>query len=81
MRLSLEAMLRTARRFDPHPPEEETSMATIYEIRRDNLKALIREHGNGEVSKAAGYSSASYISQMVGPKSTPASDRGDSAQG
>ena len=56
-------------------------MATIYEIRRDNLKALIREHGNGEVSKAAGYPSASYISQMVGPKSTPASDRGDSAQG
>ena len=45
-------------------------MATIYEIRRDNLRILVRERGNGEVSKAIGYSSASYLSQMVCPKAS-----------
>lgn len=46
----------------------EAAMTTIYEIRRENLRTLIRERGNSELSKAAGYSSASYISQMAGRK-------------
>lgn len=45
-------------------------MATIYEIRRDNLRLLINERGNNEVAKATGYSSASYLSQMAGKKPT-----------
>ena len=43
-------------------------MSTIYEIRRENLRTLTREHGTGAVAKAAGYPSSSYISQMAGPK-------------
>lgn len=43
-------------------------MADLYEIRRHNLRALIAKHGNGEVAKAAGYPSPSYLSQMVGKK-------------
>ena len=44
-------------------------MATLYDIRRENLKTLVADKGNTEVAKAAGYSSSSYLSQMVGPKS------------
>lgn len=43
-------------------------MSTVYEIRRENLRHLIRQHGNASVSHAAGYSSASYVSQMAGRK-------------
>jgi hypothetical protein len=43
-------------------------MADLYSIRRHNLRALIAKHGNGEVAKAAGYPSPSYLSQMVGKK-------------
>lgn len=42
-------------------------MSTIYEIRRDNLRTLIRERGNGEVSKAAGYATASILRVFLCP--------------
>lgn len=42
-------------------------MATIYEIRRDNLRAYIRDNGGPtSVAKALGLSSASYLSQLTG---------------
>lgn len=44
-------------------------MADLYEIRRNNLRALIIKHGNGEIAKAAEYPTPSYLSQMVGAKS------------
>lgn len=47
-------------------------MTTIYDIRRENLRMLVADKGNTEVAKAAGYSSSSYLSQMVGPKANRA---------
>lgn len=41
-------------------------MATIYEIRRDNLRRIVQERGATSVAKACGYKSPSYISQMAG---------------
>jgi hypothetical protein len=41
----------------------------LLKIRRQNLKELVRIHGNGNVARAAGYSSPSYLSQMIGNKS------------
>jgi len=43
-------------------------VSTIYEIRRENLKALIRQHGNQEVAVRAGYPNGSFLSQMTGPQ-------------
>lgn len=43
-------------------------MSDLYETRRVNLRVLVAEHGNGEISKAAGYKTASYLSQMIGAK-------------
>ena len=44
-------------------------MSDLYSIRRENLRALITKHGNGEIAAAAGYPTPSYLSQMVGTKS------------
>lgn len=41
-------------------------MATIYEIRRDNLRSIIAERGSTSVAKACGYNGPSYMSQMAG---------------
>lgn len=45
-------------------------MATIYEIRVENLRALVRDRGALSVAKACGYSNASFISQMAGKNAT-----------
>lgn len=45
-------------------------MATIYEIRVENLRALVRDRGALSVAKACGYSNASFISQMAGKNPT-----------
>jgi hypothetical protein len=44
-------------------------MATITETRRDNLRALIEQHGGvSKLAKAMGYANPSFLSQMAGPK-------------
>lgn len=43
---------------------------TIYEIRVDNLRSVVRERGASSVAKACGYSSPSFISQMAGKNPT-----------
>ena len=45
-------------------------MATIYEIRRDNLRRVVNANAATGVAKACGYASASYISQMAGRNPT-----------
>ena len=40
-------------------------MTDIYSIRQENLRALVEDHGAASVSKAAGYASTSYLSQMT----------------
>lgn len=43
----------------------------VFAIRRKNLRALIRQHeGATNLAKLLGYSSPSYLSQMVGPAKT-----------
>lgn len=42
---------------------------TIYDTRRQNLRALIREwHGPTSLSRKLGHSSGSYIAQLAGPR-------------
>lgn len=45
-------------------------MASIYEIRRDNLRLVVAERGATSVAKACGYKGPSYISQMAGTNPT-----------
>jgi hypothetical protein len=41
----------------------------VFKLRRENLRALIRQHeGATSLAKMLGYSSPSYLSQMVGPR-------------
>jgi hypothetical protein len=43
-------------------------MKNVYDIRRDNLKALIREYGGPlPLSIKIGYTNASFLVQMAGP--------------
>lgn len=44
-------------------------MRKITEVRRDNLRAVVARMGGGtKVAATLGYRSASFLSQMVGPK-------------
>ena len=45
-------------------------MATMIEIRRENLRRLLESVSSTEVARQAGYSGPSYISQMAGPNPT-----------
>lgn len=45
-------------------------MATIYQIRRENLRHLIRRDSAKSIAATLGYSNASYISQLAGPTPT-----------
>lgn len=40
----------------------------IADIRRENLRALIKKHGSGKLSKMLGYRQPSFLSQLAGPK-------------
>lgn len=43
-------------------------MPSTYDIRRDNLRKLIREwHGPTSLAKKLGHSSGSYLAQLAGP--------------
>lgn len=43
-------------------------MRSVYEIRRDNLRALLRQWGGPtSLAKKLGHSNGSYIAQLVGP--------------
>lgn len=46
-------------------------MATVQELRLNNLRELIKEHGGAsELARKAGYSAPSYLMQMAGPNPT-----------
>jgi len=45
-------------------------MEKLNSIRRTNLRSLVRGSSATSVAKAAGYTSPSYLSQMIGPNAT-----------
>lgn len=46
-------------------------MATIYQIRRDNLRQYLRDNGGPKsAAKLLGYANASYLSHLAGPTPT-----------
>lgn len=46
-------------------PSSASEIVNLY--RRENLRALIKEHGANRLARKIGYSNASYLSQMAGP--------------
>lgn len=46
-------------------------MASIFDIRRENLRRLFREHGGAsELSRKLGYTNPSFMTQVAGPNPT-----------